>query len=193
MEEYIKKIGKQSLIISILLVVLGFLMACKSIEMVNIFIILFGYVMVVDGLIHFASYFKIESEYRFFSYELAQAIIDILLGFFVVSNVSSVSTVLPIIIGLWIVLDGILKVQIALNIRGVRDAQWGLMFLCSLVTIFVGFGIIFNPASSLELIVKLSGAALAISQIFSIFDDIYILNEVGKVEKAEAKATKKTK
>ena len=76
--------------------------------------------MVVDGLIHFASYFKIESEYRFFSYELVQAIIDILLGFLVVSNVSSVSTVFPIIIGLWIVLDGILKVQIALNIRGVR-------------------------------------------------------------------------
>lgn len=183
MEKYVKKLGRSSLFISVLLTVLGFLMTFKSQETVSVFIVFFGYVLVVDGLIHCASYFTIDRDLSFFSYELAQAIIDILLGFFVVANANSVSFVLPITLGLWVVLDGILKIQIALNIRGIRNTNWGIMFVSALVAIFIGFAILFNPIKSLDLLVKVCGVALIITQLLSIYDDIYFLSEVKEISK----------
>lgn len=183
MEKYVKKLGRSSLFISVLLTILGFLMAFKSQETVSVFVVLFGYILVVDGLIHCASYFTIDKDLSFFSYELAQAIIDILLGFFVVANANSVAFVLPITLGLWIVLDGILKIQIALNIRDIRNTNWGIMFMSALVAIFIGFAIIFNPVKSLDLLVRLSGVALVITQLLSIYDNVYFLNEVKEISK----------
>ena len=88
MESYIKKLGLNSLIVSVLLIIVSLLMVFKPLDTIDIIIIMLGYVIVVDGLIHFASYFRIQDEYRYFSYELAQAIIDIILGFLIVfSNV----------------------------------------------------------------------------------------------------------
>lgn len=193
MENYIKKLAKNSLITSVFLAVLGFFMVLKSYETVSVLIIMFGWILVLDGLIHLASYFKIDHEYRYFSYELAQAIIDILLGFVVTINVKSIATILPVIIGVWIVLDAILKLQIALNLRDTKNAHWCIMTFCSLITIFIGFGIIFDPARSLDILMKLCGSALVFSQIFSIFDDIIILGgiENEKTKTVRAKSTEK--
>lgn len=190
MEKYVKKLGRSSLFISVLLTILGFLMTFKSQETVSVFVVLFGYVLVVDGLIHCASYFTIDKDLSFFSYELAQAIIDILLGFFVVANANSVAFVLPFTLGIWVVLDGILKVQIALNIRGIRNTNWGIMFLSALITIFIGFTILFNPIKSLDLLIKICGISLVVTQLLSIYDNIYFLSEVKEISK-ESKSKNK--
>lgn len=189
MENYIKKIGRNSIFISCLLIVLSLFMILKTTSAISVIIVMFGYVLVADGLIHFASYFRIENEYRYFSYELAESIIDIVLGFVVVCNVSSIESVLPLVIGIWIILEGILKLQIAFNIRGVRDAKWGLMLVLSLVSIALGVGIMLNPNTSFELIIKLSGIVLLITQLFNIYDDVYILTQVKNVKKIVKEVT----
>ena len=56
MENYIKKLAKNSLITSVFLAVLGFFMVLKSYETVSVLIIMFGWILVLDGLIHLASY-----------------------------------------------------------------------------------------------------------------------------------------
>ena len=191
MESYIKRIGTNSIIISILLVIVSLLMIFKPLDTIDYIIILFGYVLVVDGLIHFASYFRIKDEYRYFSYELAQAIIDIILGFLIVCNVDSVMLFLPIVLGIWIILNGILKVQLSLNIRGSRNTNWGIMFFMSLVSIALGVGIIFHPDTTLNVIVKLSGLILLFTQIIDIYNDVYFLNQFKKIDKTVKKKAEK--
>lgn len=190
MENYIRKIGMSSIAISTLLIVISLFLIFKPISALGVLIVMFGYVLVLDGLIHFISYTKIKDEYRFFSYELAEAIIDIALGFVVVCNVSSIETILPIVLGIWIILEGILKLQIAFNIRGIRDTKWGLMLVLSLVSIALGIAIMLNPATSFELIIKLSGTVLLMTQLFNIYDDVYILTQVKEVKKTVKKIEK---
>lgn len=183
MESYIRKIGRDSIAISCLLIVISLFMVFKPISTLGVIIVMFGYILVADGLIHFVSYFKIPNGYRFFSYELAESIIDITLGFLVVCNVQSIETILPIVIGIWIILDGIIKVQIAFNIRGVRDTKWGAMLAFAILSVILGCAMMVNPHVSMDYIVKLCGVILLITQLFSIYDDVYILSQVNEVEK----------
>lgn len=200
MERYIKNIGRESIFISCLLIVISLFMILKPVTVLSVIIIMFGYILVADGLIHFVSYFSIRDEYRYFSYELAQAILDVILGFIVVCNVSSIEQVLPFVLGIWIILDGILKLQIAFNIRGIHDTKWGTMLAFSIISIVLGAAIMINPGSSMDIIIKLSGVVLLITQLFSIYDDVYILTQVKEVSNIvkdvtgeEVETEKKTK
>ena len=183
MERYIRKLGKGSLVVSIFLTVLSIFMITNTTAVINLFVILFGYVLVLDGLIHLTSYFAIKDEYRYFSYELAQAIISIILGFIVVCNYTTIPQILPIVFGIWIVLQGILQLQIALNIRSLRSTNWAIMTVTSLVSIAVGAAMIFSPFDSLEALMKLTGAVLLLTQLINIYDACYILLAVKDTEK----------
>lgn len=183
MEKYIRKIGYSSIVTSILLIILSFFMMLKPVGTANILMLVLGYIFIVDGLIHFISYFSIKADYRFFSYELAQAILYIILGFIIVYNSNAITKALPIFLGIWIIIDGIFRIQIAFNISGLRNIRWGIMLCLSFIEILFGVILIIKPFESLETLTVVSGAMLMISQLFDIYDDVFVLSQVGKVEK----------
>ena len=190
MENYIRKIGKTSLITSFVLLFIGFFMATRPSESIDILIVLFGAVLIIDSVAHFFSYFNIEDEYRFFSYELAQAIICIIFGLLVICYFESVKIFIPIVSGIWIVLNGILKLQIALNIRDVRNVNWGIMLSMSMIAIAIGFAIIIHPVVTSTYIFTICGSVIVITQLMNIYDDYYILSNVKKVTKKKSSTSK---
>ncbi len=183
MKNYIKKLGVASICISILLIIISLFMINKPVETIAVVIVLLGYVLVIDGLIHFVSYFNIKDEYRYFSFELAESIIYIILGFLIVRYANTVETILPTVVGIWIVIQGINEIQIAFNIRGIRGIEWGMVLLLSLVSIALGVGIIFKPNLSFDIMIRLAGAILLYSQIITLYDNIYFIIQVKDVKK----------
>lgn len=181
MEKYIKKIESQSICMSILLIILGIFMIGKTSVALDVLIFALGVIIILEGLIHVVSYFSINNVYMVFNYELAEATIDIILGFLLILNKDSFSKILPICIGIWIILDGIMKGQIAFNIRTINN--WWIMFIMSLVSIALGVAIVFYPSISMDVIIKLCGCVLILVQIFSLYDSFYILNKVDDVSK----------
>ena len=191
MENYVRKLGRNSIIFSIILLVFGLFMFIRPISTINILMIIFGAILVIDGLVHLVSYFSIKNEYRFFSSELAQAIIYIILGFVIVCNYNRISEFLPIILGVWIIIDSIFRLQISLNIRDIYDSHWGLLLAMSIITGLLGMIILFNPFESLSLFIRIGGAILMFCELISIFEDFSIISRVGKAEKLEKKIAKK--
>ena len=191
MENYVRKLGRNSIIFSILLLVFGLFMFIRPISTINILMIIFGAILVIDGLVHLVSYFSIKNEYRFFSSELAQAIIYIILGFVIVCDYNRISEFLPIILGVWIIIDSIFRLQISLNIRDIYDSHWGLLLAMSIITGLLGMIILFNPFESLSLFIRIGGAILMFCELISIFEDFSIISRVGKAEKLEKKIAKK--
>ena len=191
MEKYIRKLGRNSIVMSIILLVFGLFMFIKPISTINILMIIFGSLLVIDGLVHLVSYFSIYIDYRFFSSELAQAIIYIVLGFILLCNYDKLGYLLPIILGIRIVVDSIFKLQIALNIRDVYDSHWGFLLAMSIINALLGSVILFKPFESLAVLTMVCGAILMIVELMSIFEDVSIISRVGKFEKFEKEIDKK--
>ncbi len=197
MEEYIRKMSKCSLFVSILLLIPSIFMMVKPLDTVGALFLAFGIILIVDGLIHFITYFSIEDEYRYFSYELAQSILYIIAGFVIVNNVHAVTQSLAIIVGIWILIESVLKIQIAFNIRDVRNAHWVIMLLISFVSTILGAVLIIKPFESAEVLIQFTGAILMFTQLIEIYDDFYILRQVGdiskRVKKSHIKVVEKSK
>ena len=191
MEKYIRKLGRNSIIISMILLVFGLFMFTRPISTINILMMIFGCLLVIDGLVHLVSYFSIKNEFRFFSSELAQSIIYIILGFILVCNYDKISSLLPIILGIWIIVDSIFKLQIALNIRDIYDSHWGILLAMSIISALLGMVILINPFESLALLTMMCGAILMIVEVISIFESFSIISRVGKTEKIEKEIEKK--
>ena len=193
MENYIRKLGRNSIILSIILLVFGLFMYTNPISTINVMIIVFGVILVLDGLVHLVSYFAIKDEYRFFSSELVQAIIYIILGFLLMLNYYNISYLLPIVLGIWIVVESLFKLQIALNIRDIYDSHWGLLLGMSIITALLGAVILFNPVQSLALLTRICGVVLMIAEVISIFEGFSIISRVGKIKKVENEIKKEYK
>ncbi len=193
MENYIRKLGRNSIILSIILLVFGLFMYTNPISTINVMMIVFGVILVLDGLVHLVSYFAIKDEYRFFSSELVQAIIYIILGFLLMLNYYNISYLLPIVLGIWIVVESLFKLQIALNIRDIYDSHWGLLLGMSIITVLLGAVILFNPVQSLALLTRICGVVLMIAEVISIFEGFSIISRVGKIKKVENEIKKEYK
>ena len=191
MEKYIRKLGRNSIIISMILLVFGLFMFTRPISTINILMMIFGCLLVIDGLVHLVSYFSIKNELRFFSSELAQSIIYIILGFVLVCNYDKISSLLPIVLGIWIIVDSIFKLQIALNIRDIYDSHWGILLAMSIISALLGMVILINPFESLALLTMMCGAILMIVEVISIFESFSIISRVGEAEKIEKELERK--
>ena len=193
MENYIRKLGRNSIILSIILLVFGLFMYTNPISTINVMMIVFGVILVLDGLVHLVSYFAIKDEYRFFSSELVQAIIYIILGFLLMLNYYNISYLLPIVLGIWIVVESLFKLQIALNIRDIYDSHWGLLLGMSIIPALLGAAILFNTVQFLALLTTICGVVLMIAEVISIFEGFSIISRVGKIKKVENEIKKEYK
>lgn len=183
MEKYIKKMGYSSIIVSTLLIILSLFMMIRPMDTMTGLMVVFGYLLIISSLIHFISYFSIRSDYRFFSYELAQSIIYFVFGFFIIVNSTAISETLPIFLGIWVCLEAIFRIQIAFNLTGVRNVNWGIMVILSCIEILIGICLIYSPIKSINVTIVISGAILAITQLINIFDDFYIMGQVSSAKK----------
>lgn len=175
MDIYIKKYSKNSLAISILLIILSLFLIFNPIKSLELIVRLIGIIVAINGVIHTISYFTNSSEFKAYSLELIEGIICITLGILFIINPSIVNNFLNFIIGTWIILESIIKLQIAFNIRNIVNSNWGKLLIISVITFIIGIVILFNPFSGIATITTICGVTLLISEILNIIEAVYML------------------
>lgn len=175
MEEYLKKYGTHSLVISLCLIVLSIFLIFKPVVAMNILMIIFGLIISIDGLVHFISYFTSPKEFRAFSFELAQGVFEIITGIVFITHPNWLISILPFVVGIWIILESIIKFQLSINMKDIPESNWVIMLILSIITIALGILIIANPIETAAITVSLCGACLLISESLNVIECIYIM------------------
>lgn len=172
---FIRKYSANTLIVSVLLLILSLFLIVKPIASLNFIMVLLGCITLLDGIIHVVSYFVSSKEWRAYSFELIQGILGAMLGFAFIFNPQVIVSFLPFIIGAWIVIEGIIKLQFAFNMRGNETGNWIILLLLSILTIVFGFVIVFNPFGTAVAITSLAGILLLINETINIVESIYVI------------------
>ncbi len=180
MESYIKKLGTNSMLISALLIIFSVFLIFNPVETLNFLIIAFGVILVINGLMHIISYFSIKNDFRAFSFELVQGIVSIIIGFVFIMRTQEASILLPLILGAWIIIESIMKFQLAFNLRDVPNSHWVMMLVFSIITAALGIVILLNPFSTTIAITTLGGVLLLLTEVINLFESGYILMKVVK-------------
>ena len=179
-KNYILKCEKYSILVSIMLIILSIFLIGKPMESLETFVIAFAIIMIINGISNFVTYFGSDKEYRLFSFDLIIGILTILAGILVFMYRTSLISIFPIMLGIWIIASNIFKIQIAINLSSIKNSGWGYLLLLAILMIILGVVLIINPFASIITITTLAGIMLLVSEIVSLIESIYLLVKVKK-------------
>lgn len=175
---YIEKIEKYSMVISILMIILSLFLIFKPLESLETLIIFFAVIIIFSGIANFISYFLIDRESRMYSFELLTGTITFISGIFLIIYRTELINLFPIILGIWIIVSNLFKLQLSINLSVLKENGWILLVLMSILMIIFGITLITKPFSSAVAITTISGILLLISEVVSLFESIYVVRKL---------------
>lgn len=174
-KEYIKKYSKASIITSVIMIVASVLLIVFPKTMLNIVVYVISGALFVDGLIHFVTYFALTHEMRIFSNDLLEGILALLAGVFVAFNADAFISALTMIIGLWIIIKGLLNLQLSFQLQQIIEFNWFWIFLCAVLSVVLGVFIIVHPIDMAIGLTMAEGIVLLVTEVLSLIQTIYVL------------------
>lgn len=177
-KNYLKNFEKYSILISSLLIILGAFLLVQPLKSLEVAIIFFATIMIVNGISSFFSYFMLDRAERLFSLELVTGIVTILTGTLMYLYRTDLINIFPVILGIWIIASNLIKMQLSINLSVFRGSNWFLLLIMQVLMVILGIILITNPFSSIVALTTLAGSFLMISETASLIESIYILIKI---------------
>lgn len=148
------------IIISILLCILGIVLIAVPDFSVLLLCRIGGLILVLFGLVKIVGYCSKDLYRLAFQYDLAFGILLIALGMVLLLRSGIMVNVICILLGIYILSDALLKIQISIDSKTFGIRQWWLILSAAVITGIIGFLLILRPSESARAIMLLLGIAL---------------------------------
>lgn len=132
--------------------------------------ILIGAALLIVGVLAIIKYTKEKEEGS--NLNLVSGILYSVLGVIIIIYPYSIINLVTICLGVYLVINGLLKLKLAFNLKRVTD-KWIGTLIMSIITVILGILLIFNPFAGIT-ITKLAGAFLVVVAIFDLIDTYII-------------------
>ena len=175
--EFLKKYEKESILISVLLIIVSLFLIAKPGIAVSTVVTLFAIVFLVDGIINIITYMMEDVEIKAYSNELIMGILLVILGLIILLNQPLFISILPIMIGLWIFIKSIMKLQLAINLKSAVAERWGLLLVSSILMAILGILIIVNPFEAIFTLTRFIGIMMIVVEVINICESVYFLQQ----------------
>ena len=163
--DYLKKYEKGAIITSILLIIISiFLIAIPGIVLSTL-VTVFGIIFFAEGLINIISYIFEDKEIRAFSNELILGIILLVFGLIILLNQVAFISILPIIIGMWLIIKSVMKFQLAINLKSMMTEKWGWVLASAILMFIFGVLIVLNPFATVITLTRFANSKIEIVDI----------------------------
>jgi len=173
----IKTIKQTYVGISLISVLLGIFLVIKPETSSNIITIIIGACFVFYGVVHIASYILIKND-SFYQYDLAKGIITASIGIFFIMKPTIIASILPMVLGIAILINGIFSMQSSFNILRNTSSNWIRVLVPAITTIVLGILIILDPFGSVKTLLIIIGCCLIWNGISNFWTHICLSKKV---------------
>lgn len=160
--DWFKRVKCLSILFSILPIALGVFLICWPAATLLTVCYLLGIFMILFGLVKLIGYFSRKSYREAFRFDLFLGILSLVLGILLCCHPGDVVALLQFLIGIFILVDSVLKFQTALEARRFGLARWWSIFLVALLSAVGGLLLLLNPFGSAKALVVLLGITLVV-------------------------------
>lgn len=129
---------------------------------------IFGVLLMLFGIVKIIGYFSKDLFRLAFQYDLASGLLLIVLGIVTILKAENILIFISIVLGIYVLADGLLKIQIALDSRIFGIKQWWAILLSAVVTGAIGCVLIVRPSESAGILVILFGVCLLAEGILNL-------------------------
>ena len=184
----IKKILWPSLVSSLVILILGFLLVFQSEVTLMTISYIIGAILFAIGIIAMIRFFTNKSEDSFSQLNIVYGSICILAGIFFVKEPKMIGSIIPVVLGIGIIINSSIKVQQALVLRNVKNKYWTISLVISLLSLVCGVVLLFNPFSGAVVLTKIIGIFLILYAVLDLVNTFLLKKSNGiqiEIEKKE--------
>lgn len=170
MFETFRKIRYSLVFVAVCCIGLGIALLLAPEQVLTIGCKVIGGVFIFSGIVGILSCIK---ERAVLVFSLFFSIISISAGVFIFTDPKAISSILPVIVGAILLLDGLFNVRHGIGLRHIGVSS-GSVLIMGIITVVLGALVIFNPYTTATLSVRLIGIAL----IYNGISDLVIVTRV---------------
>lgn len=172
MKSKFNKIIFNSWFTSILFLAFGIFLFVKP-KMANSIIgYIVGAIVLISGLSSIVNYFVSKEDFKYMNMELIYGIITSLMGILVIFNPLSITGIITFGVGIWMIINGALKVNTALVLKKYKEETWPIIITIGILILFSGILLIFNPFKGTMVVTQVLGIFVI---VYAILDSMHWL------------------
>ena len=158
---------------SVLLCLAGILLMLFPNTSMRVVCIALGIGLMVYGIVKISGYLSRDLYRLAFQFDLASGILLFLVGLWMITKPDRVISMLYLIMGILILADGLLKIQIAIDAKKFGLNRWVGILIPALFACVAGLLLMLRPFESAEVITVLLGFSLLIEGILNLAVSIF--------------------
>ena len=179
----LKKVFNISIISSLLLFLFGLVLAVNAEGFIKSITVAIGVVLLLIGVFPVIDYFRYRKDGLGASVGLISGIFSIVCGLMLLINEDLLMILIPVFIGVWMIINGINKIQVSFEIKDLGEKSWIITFIYSILIMVLGGYFIVNPISGATTVTSFIGIILCIYAVLDIIDCIIIKVKVKNFKK----------
>ena len=143
----------------------------------------FGAVVLVTGIVCLIQYARVRGSGFAAPFLLVGGVITAALGLFTLAQPHTVASVLPVVFGLFLLVEGCSRIGAALDLARRKADKWWVLLLLSLLSIALGLLLLFDPFEAAVSAVMLCGVLLIVEGALSLACALYAAMELRALDR----------
>ena len=164
-----EKIRNTLIATAILYLICGIIMLFFTTNVINFACYLIGIIFIFVALSGIIMYLKTEIKTAFNSFTLVMSIIFGAFGVYVLLNPKIFASFLPIVMGIFLLVDSVSKLSMAFDLKNMSYKNWWQMLIVAFMLLGLSLFLLFRPFEVVEVSVRIIGVILIVDTLSNIF------------------------
>ena len=143
----------------------------------------FGVIVLVTGIVCLIQYARIRGTGFTAPFMLVGGVITAGLGIFTLAKPQVVASFLPVVFGIFIVVDGVSRVGTAIDLAKRKGQKWWMLLLLSIVSVGLGVLLLLHPFDAAVSVVMLCGILLIVEGALNLGCVLYAAMELRTLDR----------
>ncbi|MCM1150030.1 MAG: DUF308 domain-containing protein [Butyricicoccus sp.] len=144
-----------------------------------------GVAAVLYGIVKLLGYFSNDLYRLAFQFDLAVGVLTIVLGALLLIHPRGVIGALPVLLGVFILVESVLRLQTSLDAKHFGMRRWWTMLLLAVGGAALGIAMLLRPFESGRVLVRMMGAALTVDGAENLLAGLYTIKVPRRSERIE--------
>lgn len=178
---------KKGMILSaVFYICIGVLMVAFPTEIALMLCYLFGGALALIGIVKIVQYFSARNVDSFlFQLDLVLGMLLLVISALFLLQPQAILSIIPIVIGIILLTDAIIKAQLAFQLKRVGYVRWWITLLLAALCMLASVLLITNPFRSNDILIIVAGASFIADGIMDLWSIFYIRKAL-KMQKEQA-------
>ena len=167
-----------TIILSVGYILIGLLLLVMPETSLQFLCFAFGAVILITGIVNLVRYFRISGRGLQAPFLLIGGVVAIGLGLFLLIKPVFVMSILPVVFGLFILFDGVIRILNAFELAKAHGQKWWMLLILGILSIVLGAIVAFHPFDALISVAMLCGIMLIVEGALNLGCVIYAAMEL---------------